>query len=161
MGDGINLKGLMGLFNDFTYFNTGTPEFFKKIERLLAQDITRKKHQLDEQDLTLLLRTLARRRCANEMIWQALLKDWEELMDAGAINNIHIFYLLRAMDAAGLQDPDVTKSLIDYIVKRGYDSDDLQLMSSSVGGYRRAVHFIQLVADNCPKLKNKHFLTHI
>ena len=82
-------------------------------------------------------------------------------MEVGAINNVHMYYLLRAMDSAGLSDPDITKSLVDYLVRRGYDSNDLAKMSSKLGGFRRAVHFIQLVADTCPKLKNKHFFTHV
>jgi hypothetical protein len=51
--------------------------------------------------------------------------------------------------------------MVDYLVKRGYDSDDLIAMSSMKGGYRRAVHFISIVAESKPDIKNKHFLRHV
>ena len=68
---------------------------------------------------------------------------------------------MRALSTVGYLDADVTKTLVDYLVKRGYDSDDLQSMSSKKGGYRRAVHFISLVAQTKPDIKNKHFLRHV
>jgi hypothetical protein len=43
------------------------------------------------------------------------------------------------MHACDLLNDDVIGGLIDYMVKRGYDSDDLLNMSSKKGGYRRAV----------------------
>ena len=46
-------------------------------------------------------------------------------MEAGAIDLGNQYSLLRAMNRAGLSDPDVTKSLVAYVVKKGYDSDDL------------------------------------
>lgn len=62
-------------------------------------------------------------------------------------------------------DSTVVSPLIDYLVKRGYDSDDLVKMNpfnkDKTRNYRRSVHLIQLVAEGCPKLKNKHFLSHI
>lgn len=58
-------------------------------------------------------------------------------------------------------DGEVTKQLIEYLVRRGYDSDNLMQMSSKVGGYRRAVHLISLVSESKPNLKNKHFLKHV
>jgi len=60
-----------------------------------------------------------------------------------------------------LLEDDLTKQLVEYLVKRGYDSDDMLAMSSRKGGYRRAVNLIWIIADAFPKLKNKHFLTHI
>jgi hypothetical protein len=47
------------------------------------------------------------------------------------------------------------------MVKKGYDSDDLQQMSSKKGGYRRAVHLICLVAESYPSIKSKQFLRHV
>ena len=161
VGNGMNLKALMILFYEFTKYDTGTPKFFQKIERLLQNDITRKEYKLDEPDLTKLMKTLAKRRCTNEAIWRALFTDWDALMNIGAINNIHIYYFLRATDAAGFSDSEVTEVLVEYIVRRGYDAEDLETMSSKEGGFRRAVHFIQLIADTAPNLKNKHFLNHV
>ena len=71
------------------------------------------------------------------------------------------YYVLRSLHAVGLLEGDTTKGLIDYIVKRGYDSDDLLALSSKKGGYRRAIHLISLVADVKPDYKNKHFMAHI
>ena len=68
---------------------------------------------------------------------------------------------MRALHACDLLDGDATAGLLDYIVKRGYDSDDMIAMSSKKGGYRRAIHFISMVADSKPDLKNKHFLIHV
>ena len=79
----------------------------------------------------------------------------------GGVSNLQIFYLMRSLHACTLLDGDATAGLVEYIVKRGYDSDDLMSMSSKKGGYRRAVHLISMVADSKPDLKNKHFLTHI
>ena len=74
---------------------------------------------------------------------------------------MQVFYLLRSLSTVNLLDGDVTKTMVDYLVKRGYDSDDLKAMSSMKGGYRRAVHFISIVAQSKPDIKNKHFLRHV
>jgi len=68
---------------------------------------------------------------------------------------------MRSLNAVGLLNQDLTRSLVEFLVKRGYDADDLMKMSSKKGGYRRAVQFICLIAQTCPTLKNKHFLNHV
>ena len=64
----------------------------------------------------------------------------------GSVNNIQIYYLLRSLSAVNMLDSEVTKQLVEYLVRRGYDSDNLMQMSSQVGGYRRAVHLISLIS---------------
>lgn len=68
---------------------------------------------------------------------------------------------MRALNTVGLLHEDLTKQLVDYLVKRGYDSDDLMALSGKKDGHRRAVHLIWLVAESFPQIKNKHFLMHI
>ena len=60
-------------------------------------------------------------------------------MKYGGLDNMDVFYILRNLHCIKMTDEEVTKFLIDYIVKKGYDSDDLMAMSSKRGGYRRAV----------------------
>ena len=74
---------------------------------------------------------------------------------------MEIYYVMRSLHAVEFLEKEVAKGLIDYMVKRGYDSDDMLTMSSKKGGYRRAVHLIWLVSESVPNLKNKHFLMHI
>jgi len=68
---------------------------------------------------------------------------------------------MRSLHAVGLLNSELSRSLVDYIVKKGYDSDDLMNMSTKKGGYRRAVQFICLISQTTPTLKNKHFLNHV
>lgn len=53
---------------------------------------------------------------------------------------------MRSLHAMDLLNEEITESMVQYLVKRGYDSDDLMAMSSKKGGYRKAVHLISLVA---------------
>jgi hypothetical protein len=46
------------------------------------------------------------------------------------------------MNKINILDEEVTKDLIDYLVKRGYDCENLMELSSKKGGYRRAIHMI-------------------
>ena len=94
-------------------------------------------------------------------IWEPLLTDLDRSIQMGSLTNKEIFYLMRAMHTVGMLEDSITKDLINYIVKRGYDSDDLMAMSSKKGGYRRAVQLICMVSEACPQLKNKHFMAHV
>ncbi len=49
---------------------------------------------------------------------------------------------MKALQSLNFINPQVTANLIDYLVKRGYDSDDLMELSSKNGGHRRAIHLI-------------------
>ena len=48
----------------------------------------------------------------------------------GSVNNIQIYYLLRSLSAVNMLDSEVTKQLVEDLVRRGYDSDNLMQMSS-------------------------------
>ena len=108
-----------------------------------------------------MINAFAMRKNSNPKLWEPLLADLDKWIQLGSVNNIEIFYLMRALHTVGLLEDELTKSLIDYLVKRGYDSDDLISMSSKRGGYRRAVHLIWLVSESNPTIKNKHFMMHI
>ena len=104
------------------------------------------------------------RKDKNQSIWEPLLVDLDQAIQQGAVSNLNIYYLVRALHSCDLiheTSEDLVKNLVEYLVKRGYDSDDLIAMSSKQGGYRRAVHLIWLIADAIPSMKNKLFLTHI
>lgn len=156
-----NLKGLMTLYSTFALYQNGTPKFFQKLESMIETDLSNKKYQLIAEEILPMLNALAIQRCSNEKIWQPLLNDLDKIIQLGSMNNMQIFYLLRSLSTVNLLDGDVTKTLVNYLVKRGYDSDDLKAMSSQKGGYRRAVHFISIVAESKPDLNNKHFLRHV
>ena len=79
----------------------------------------------------------------------------------GTVTNGEMLYVMRSLSSVGLLDSDLTSNLLDYIVKRGYDSDDLMAMSSQKGGYRRGLQLIWIAAETCPDLKNRHFLQHV
>ena len=82
-------------------------------------------------------------------------------MHIGGVNHLQIFYMLRSLHTVSLLKGELTKGLIEYIVKRGYDSDDLLQLSSKKGGYRRAIQLISIVSESYPEMKNKHFLNHV
>ena len=63
---------------------------------------------------------------------------------------------MRALASAETLSEDITKNLVNYMIKRGYDAEDLLLMSDDKNDLRRAVHFIMLVAYTSPDFKNKH-----
>ena len=88
----------------------------------------------------------------------------DEHVELGSVNNVQIFSIMRSLHAVNLLNEDLTESFISYLVKRGYDADDMIAMSSKKGGYRKAVHLITLVAQTNPDIKNshtKHFFNHI
>lgn len=87
--------------------------------------------------------------------------DVDSIMKAGGLNNVDIFYLIRSLSTVKLITGDVVKDLVNYLVKRGYDSDDYMAMTKSNSKYRRPVHMISLIADLAPTLKNKHFMNHV
>ena len=82
---------------------------------------------------------MALKKCRNQKIWECALKDYQVSLHLGGVDNMQIFYLIRSLHACDLIDEDAISGLIEYLVKRGYDSDDMIAMSSKKGGYRRAV----------------------
>lgn len=104
---------------------------------------------------------MAQRNNQNVNLWKPILEDIEASINFGGLTNIDVHRLLRSLYAVKLLEPNVVDKLVDYVVKRGYDSDDLLTMSKKNAGHRTAVQFIWLIADSHPKLKNKHFFTHV
>jgi hypothetical protein len=117
----------------------GGPSFWKKAEEMLQNDIKTKSWKLPSDEVLALLNALAIKGCRNEEIWQPLLSDMDSDITLGVCSNMDIFNLMRSLHAIGLLEDTLSKQLIEYIVKRGYDSDDLMKMSSKKGGFRRAV----------------------
>lgn len=89
---------------------------------------------------------MAIQKCRNDKLWGYLVKDLDYHIELGAINNLQVYGLMRSLHAVGLLNSELSRSLVDYMVKKGYDSDDLMNMSTKKGGYRRAVQFICLVS---------------
>lgn len=132
--------------------------FWKKIEDMLQEEFKKKTYKLEASECVYFIDSLARRNYSNSDLWKPILTDIEASLQFGCLTNTDIYVLLRSLYAVKLVEADAVKQLVEYIVKRGYDSDDLLKMGTN---HRKAVHFIWLVADSCPKLKNKHFMTHI
>ena len=72
-------------------------------------------------------------------MWERLTQDLDLHIQRGNVSNMHIFYVLRALSAVNLLNDEIATGLIEYLVKRGYDADDLTKLSSQKGSYRRAV----------------------
>lgn len=115
----------MTLYSNFCLTQQGSPQFFSKLESMLVKDLKNKTYQLTPEELFPMLDALSIQKSQNEELWQPLLTDLDKSIQLGTVNNIQIFHLMRALSSVGLLDADVTKTLVDYLVKRGYDSDDL------------------------------------
>jgi len=66
---------------------------------------------------------------------------------------------MRALHTVQFLDEEITKSLVAYLMKKGYTEADFMKMSSKQGNYRRALQFISIVAQTCPGLRNQLFMT--
>lgn len=82
-------------------------------------------------------------------------------MQSGSVNMLDVYYVLRALAANNMLDGEVTKALVEHLVRRGFDADDmLNLSDGRVSGYRRGIHYLLLVATSKSDMRNKHFLNH-
>lgn len=135
--------------------------FWKKVEDLLAKVLKKKDFKIPVEECIRMADSFARRKTTNIELWQPILNDLDNSINFGGLSNNDIYFVIRSLYAVNLLDDEMTKKLVEYLVKRGYDSDDLLNLSTAGTSHRKAVHFIWLIADNCPKLKNKHFLTHV
>ena len=77
------------------------------------------------------------------------------------LNFLDVYYLLRSLNTVSLLDEELTLKLVEYIVKRGYTGKDFQKLSSKDEGYRRALHYIWIVAHTLPNIKQKSFISHV
>lgn len=166
-GDGSNLQAFARIYFWFSMQKEFTKEsLMRKIEGFLEEDLKTKGYRLEHHQVMSLIDILGRQKNANPEIWKPLMLDFDYSIKFGSANLEDCFVLFRSLHFAGFMDADVVNPLIEYLVKRGYDSNDLQKMnpeplSPGQPNYKRAVNFICLVAEGNPKLKNKHFLTHI
>ena len=126
------------------------------MERLLVLDLERKETPLEQDLLIPLLNSLGLQKCNNEEILKYLLTDFENYLKAGSITIQDVYVLMRALAAVDMLDGEVTKELVHYLVKKGYDSDDiLKLSDGKLSGYRRGIHFTMLIANSKPTLKDR------
>ena len=110
LGDGSNIRALMSLYTSYSYTKMGGPHFWHKLEQLLEEEIkSRKKFKLDTDDLIPIINALAQQRNVNEHIWAPLLADLDKAIQVGSVNNLQIFYLMRALQTVGLLQEDLTK----------------------------------------------------
>ena len=65
---------------------------------------------------------------------------------------------MRSLASMGALKDQVASELVQYIVKRGYDAEDMLTMGYQKNEMRRAVHLIMLVSYSKPDIKNKHFI---
>jgi hypothetical protein len=91
----------------------------------LENDLKNKKYKLEVDEICPILNAMALKKCTNESIWQPILSDLDDSIKVGSVNNIQIYYLLRSLNAVNMLDAEVTKQLVEYLVRRGYDSDNL------------------------------------
>lgn len=161
LGEGPNLGGLLSLYRCFAGFECGSWTFWEKLEKMVAAELRAKEHELPLDELMAQLVALSLKRCRNQEIWEPLLSDLEKIIGRGGFNMLNVYHLLRSLSAVDLLEEDLTRGMVNYLVKKGYDSDDLLELSSKKGGYRRAVHLIWIISESAPDLKNKHFMTHV
>mmetsp|Transcript_28801 Transcript_28801/g.43486 ORF Transcript_28801/g.43486 Transcript_28801/m.43486 type:complete len:109 (-) Transcript_28801:163-489(-) len=92
------------------------------------------------------LNSLSMKQSTSEKLWSPLLGDFDEEMKIGHATVEDIFYTIRALYTVQFLDEEIANSMVQYLVKRGYDSDDIKGLSSPEGGYRRAIQLITVIA---------------
>ena len=90
-------------------------------------------------------------------MWNPALHEFEKALEFGGVNHVRIYYVMRALASVDMLDESVTKGLVNYTIKRGYDAEDLLTMNvPDESNLRRAVHLIMLISYSKPDIKNKH-----
>ena len=90
-------------------------------------------------------------------MWNPALHEFEKALEFGGVNHVRIYYVMRALASVDMLDESVTKGLVNYTIKRGYDAEDLLTMNvPDKSNLRRAVHLIMLISYSKPDIKNKH-----
>ena len=71
---------------------------------------------------------------------------------------MHIYSVLRSVFKlrAFKLEPEFISGLVEYLVAKGYDSDDLTEM-----GRNKAFRFIEVITNLCPELQDEMFLVHL
>lgn len=100
---------------------------------------------------------MGRRRSSNSNLWNAVLQNFEKSLDYGGVDCINIYKVMRALAAVNYLDEDTTKGLVNYLIKRGYDADDLLCMHGpEKKKQRKPIHLIMLISYSAPNIRNKH-----
>ena len=96
-------------------------------------------------------------------MWNPLLSDFEKSMKYGGANLVDVYKVMRALATMNILKDEVASEMVNYVVKRGYDAEDMVAMAGEheINSMRRAVHLIMLVSYSKPDIKNKHFLNSI
>lgn len=74
------------------------------------------------------------------------------------MTNVQIYSVLRSVYKlrAFVLEPEFISSLVEYMVAKGYDSDDLTEM-----GRNKAFKFVEVITNLCPELQDEMFLVHL
>lgn len=89
------------------------------------------------------------------------MQDFEHHLVDGKMDLRCVYYVMRALAACNMLQDDITKGLVDLLVRRGYDAGDyLELSDGDLSGFRRGIHMMMLICQSAPDLKNKDFRTH-
>jgi len=93
----------------------------------------------------------------NLTIWESISNDLTRNIEKGLCANTHIYTMVDALTRKELPNSaDIVSQLIDYMVHKGYDSDDLR-----EAGKKKSTNFIAAVATICPTLQNELFHVHM
>lgn len=94
-------------------------------------------------------------------MWNPLLADFEKSMKYGGANLVMVYKVMRALASMNILKDQVVNELVQYIIKRGYDAEDMLAMGNKKNDLKRAVHLIMLVSYSKPDIKNKHFINNL
>jgi hypothetical protein len=152
-------KSLGTLYQVLAFKREGSPQFMRRLERLLEEDLERfPSVHLPPHLRDSLFTALAIQNSVSQPVLQKLMLEFEKQVRVGEANCYHCFVALRALHTLGLLDAETSSQVAGYLAKRGYDSDDLLALSSSRGGHRRGLHLLEILSQSAPQLKNKAFL---
>lgn len=77
-----------------------------------------------------LLEVFGRAHVTRQDLWEPIMMDMDHMLKFGTATNHDIYHIMRALHAVSFLDEGVVRPLVDYLVKRGYDSDELIKMST-------------------------------
>jgi len=89
-------------------------------------------------------------------VWQLLIKKFQVYLKEDNIDYMHIYYLVRALSETFQLEESFFSDLIEYIVEKGYDSDELIQL-----GRKQSIGFIESLGRQHPSLSNDLFLMHL
>lgn len=85
---GGNVKALWSIFCQYAHHQFGQPPFWKKLERLLADEIDKKKYVMSLDELVPLMMYMAVQKTHNDALWGALVQDLDNHIELGSVSNI-------------------------------------------------------------------------